>query len=91
MGLRELKRSGGFLLPDARGAWCHFHEGELAKCPYPDCRRAWMKVVNGKVVSTRVSGGEPDPAIIGLQTCRDCHRNFDVAHPEANPNPLRLG
>lgn len=90
MGLREFKQSSGFLLPDARGAWCHFHEGELARCPYPDCRRAWMKVANGRVVSTRPPLSDDNPSVIGVITCRECRRSFHVATPETTPKPLQL-
>ena len=89
MRLRDLKHSGGFLLPDARGGWRHFHEGELARCPHSDCLRAWMKVAVGKVVSTRPVLDVTDSAVIGVVTCRECRRNFELGTPrtasEARP------
>jgi hypothetical protein len=80
MTLRELKRSGGFLLPDSRGAWCHFHEGESPRCPYPDCRRAFAgRIAEGRIVSTRIYNQEPNPALLYPMTCRNCKREFQVA------------
>jgi hypothetical protein len=78
--LREIKRSGGYLLPDARGGWCHFHEGETPRCPYPDCRRAFAgKLYEGRIVSTRVPSAAPDPSLLFPLRCQSCKREFQVA------------
>lgn len=80
MGLREMKRSGGFLLPDARGAWCHFHEYELPRCPYPDCRRAFGgELYEGRFLSTRVPSPHSDPRLLLPMTCQNCKREFQIA------------
>lgn len=80
MTLRLLKQAGGFLLPDAKGAWNHFHEGESPRCPYPDCRRAFAgKICENRIVSTRIPSAEPDSSLLFPMTCRNCKREFQVA------------
>lgn len=80
MTLRELKRSGGFLLPDSRGAWNHYHDGEKAKCPYPDCYRTWIVVSGARVVSTRIPRDDGNHSVIGTIICQAsaCGRPFEV-------------
>ncbi len=79
MNLRELKRSGGYLLQDAVG-WKHWHEHEQPRCPYPDCGRAFGgELYEGRTLSTRVPLPDPDPALLLPMTCRNCKREFQVA------------
>lgn len=87
MSLRAIKRASGSVLPMG---WHHAHEGELSRCPYPDCGRGWMKVAIRRVISTRLPGSDVDPSIIGSVRCQSCRRDFDVAAPEANPKILRV-
>jgi hypothetical protein len=93
MGLRDMKQRGGFLLPDARGGWLHYFGDarELARCPFADCKRAWLKVAPGRVVSTRVPTGDYDVHSIGLVTCRECKMKFEAAVNLPRNNPVRLG
>jgi hypothetical protein len=80
VSLREMKRSGGYLLPDSRGTWNHYHEGEQPKCPYPDCHRAFAgKLYEGRMVSTRIPSTRPDPALLFPMICKNCKREFQVA------------
>jgi hypothetical protein len=77
--------------------WLHAYENEMARCPYPHCNRAWLKVAPGRVVSTRTPVGGYAPAGIGTVTCRECRRNFEAAvnlpgaAPEGRANAPRIG
>lgn len=80
VNLREMKRSGGFLLPDNRGAWWHWYEGEQPKCPYPNCHRAFAgPLYEGRTVSTRIPSREPNPNILMRMRCRNCKKEFEIA------------
>jgi hypothetical protein len=82
VSLRALKLEGRFLAPSySAGQWETFVAGQKARCPYRECRRAWMQVAAGWVVRTRVPAAAPDPAVVGQVTCHgsQCKKSFEFA------------
>jgi hypothetical protein len=93
MGLRDLKRSGGFLLPDARGAWLRYEPGELMRCPVPHCKAGLSQPDAYSVGLVRVAMeglGEPGQPS-GFTLCPDnrCKTRLQIRYEPAEGMPNR--
>jgi hypothetical protein len=81
MTLREMKRSGGFLLPDSRGAWERFGPAQMAKCPKPVCRRSFMQASHVSEVWVRLAVQDAplaEPSGFVLCPDRRCKARLEV-------------
>lgn len=84
MGLRDLKRSGGYLTQSPPiGEWGPVTgPGELARCPMPDCGRGLLQPGIGSQVAVRVAmegiGEEDQPCAFMICQASQCKARLEI-------------